>query len=176
MPSVPKFSPSGRKHQECTRHYADARLGLDDLESRAEHIAGSVHRTCYLTVGIAGFHHEAAEVKRIGGGEASLLHADTFALAQLEEQGSVFVDHCLVGGVDYFGILYVLKFHFLSHCHDISRITDKHYFSKLLSYDTVSSRECARLGAFGQNNPLGIGFCLYGHFLNKFHFEVSDFG
>ncbi len=52
----------GEQHEEGSRNDADAGLCLDHLECGAEYVAGGVLCACHLSVGVAGFHHQAAEI------------------------------------------------------------------------------------------------------------------
>ena len=162
----------GEHHHERAGHDVDAGLGLDDLEGCAEHVAGGVEGTCHLSVGVAGLDHEAAQIEGIGCGGAGLLHRDAFLLAELEEEGSIFVDDLLVGGIDDGGLLDVFKLERRSHLVDFLGVADQDDVGDAVGDDAVCRCECAGFGAFGQHDALALFLGLRGKFFKKSHKSV----
>ena len=154
------FASEGRtfrqQHHERAGYHADAGNGLDYLEGGAEHVAGGVHCTCHLAVGIAGFHHKAAQIEGIGSGEARFFHAYALALAQFVEKGSVAFHHGFVGGVDYGGLADVLELELAGHGADFGLVADEDNLCEAVGDYAVGGGECAGLEALGEHYALGV--------------------
>ena len=127
----------GQKHYKCAGNDIDAGHSLDHLESSTQHIAGSVHGASNLTVGISCLHHKATEIEGVVGCKTGFLHRDTFALAELMEQRSIFVDDFFVGGVDNSSLADIRKLHRVGQSIDVGRIADEDDVGQPVGYDSV---------------------------------------
>ena len=80
---------SRREHQERTADDRATGFGLEDLEGRTNRVCRRAACASQLTVGVAGFDHQAAEVQRILRFLSRLFLGHTFGFTELEEQVSI---------------------------------------------------------------------------------------
>ncbi len=126
----------------------------------------------HLAVGVTILDHEAAEIEGIGGCLTGFFHSDAFALAELEEEGSIFVKHFLIVGVNEGGLFDVGEFELIGLCIDLCGVADEYYLGNALGNDACGSCECARFGSFGEYDALARRFGFRGKFFKKSHTDL----
>ena len=148
------FGHSIRKQEETVLMPG---LGLDDLQRRAQHIAGGMDRAGDEAVGVARLDHHHAVVHRILDQLGRLLLGHALGLAQLVEQagvGRALVRSRRVDDLD------AVEARAVGGGLDLLRIAQQRQLREALARDDRRRLRVARLLALGQDDVLHVGLGL----------------
>ena len=157
-------------HQEAGRHGLDAGLGLDDLQSRAQHVARGVDGAGNEAVRVAHLHHHHAVVHGILDQFRGLLGGHALGLAQLVERRGVLFALVRGPGVDD---LKALQRRARRHFLDLCRIAQQRQGGDALRNDLHRGLYVAALLALGQHDVLDVGLRLCLDLVDKRHDSPS---
>ena len=145
------------EEEHRTAHAGDAGSRFDDLECGTQHVAGGVKRAGQLSVGIAGFDHQAAQIERIFHQHARLLEGHAFLGAELRQELCVGFFLGVVERVDHRGLFQVLEAFILCQFGDFCGVPDQDQIGHTVGQDTVGGLNRAFFRAFGQDDALLVG-------------------
>ena len=165
---VATFGGNGQQ-QHGAAYACDAGSGLDDLQSRTKHIACGVLCTGQLTVGIAGFDDEAAEIQRVLHEFARLLNGHALLFAEFAEQLCIFLLLRMIFRVDDGGFVNVAQAPFFGKFGDFFRISQDDEVGHAICEQLVGSFQGAFFRSFGQHDALFRGFGTCHKLFDEFH-------
>jgi hypothetical protein len=162
----------GDNHDERARDDADPRLGLDELEGRADGIGRGMQGPGYQAVGVALVDHHRPEEDGVLHDLARLLGRHALGLAQLAVRRGVVVEFLRRLGIERWHGAHVHAL-ILGRGFDLRPVADQGDVGQLLARDDSRGLDCPGLFALGEDDPLGIFAGLVPQGLNEVHDDGS---
>ena len=156
-------------HQHRAAHAGDAGGALDDLQGRAERLAGGGEGAADLAVGIAALDDQAAEVERIEDGLAGHLEGHALLLAELEEELCVFFGLVAGLGIDDGSLVDMLEAQLGRIGEDFLAVADQDDVGKAVGDGAVGRGDGALLEGFREHDALPVGLGTRDNLVNEGH-------